>query len=340
MQNLLIWTYHRILPEPAKGAVDCATFEKQLAFLKSSGREFLDTAGLEKWFNKELDPKKKYTVLTFDDGWADNLIWAAPILKSASAKAVIAVNTSLINPEKRKSEREKSINFNAKDALESAVYGRNFDSFLTWEELGEIRDSGVWDIQAHGNSHLGCYNNLESIRGFYPEFKHWTMEYALGEPPFPGAPRAEFKSILSAPRTALSDELKNSLKKTSSDEERRALCKKTDSITLLETEDEFKKRVKEDLISCKSQLDQRLGIKAKALFWPWGQYSQKSVEIALECGFEMLFSMRKDAVCADTNRHEIPRIAAPETLKRLKKQETVFSNRLLKSIRNIFSKSD
>jgi peptidoglycan/xylan/chitin deacetylase (PgdA/CDA1 family) len=339
MQSLLIWTYHRILPEPAKGAVDCATFEKQIAFLKKSGYEFLDTAGLEKWLNKDLDPKKKYTVLTFDDGWADNLIWATPILKNTGTKAVMAVNTSLLNPEAGKN-REDSINFNAKDALEDAVYGRSFDSFLTWDELGEIKESGVWDIQAHGNSHLGCYHDLGEIRGFYPEFKHWTMEYALGEPPFDGAPRAEFKSILSAPRTVLSNELKEELKKASSDSERLSLCQNPNAIKVLETDEEFKKRVKEDLLSCKKQLEERLGIETKSFFWPWGHSSKENIETALECGFEMLFTMRKDSVNAETNRHDIPRIAAPETLKRLKKQETVFSNRLLKSLRNIFSKSN
>jgi hypothetical protein len=251
----------------------------------------------------------------------------------------MAVNTSLINKGNGNPDRKKSIDFNAKEALEAAVYGKNFDSFLTWKELEEIRDSGAWDIQAHGNSHLGCYHDLNSIRGFYPEFKHWTMEYALGEKPFIGAPRAEFKSILSAPRTVLSDELKDLLKKTEDENAKRALCQKANAIRALETEDEFEKRMREDLCSCKKQLEEHLGIKTKSFFWPWGQFTDKSVKIAVECGFEMLFTMQKDSFSADGNHLAIPRIAAPETLKRLKKQETVFSNRLLRSIRNIFSKS-
>ncbi len=342
MRPLLIWTYHRILPGPFKGAVDLSSFSGQIECLRKAGYEFVDTNGLKRWLDGELDRSKRYTMLTFDDGWADNLIWASPVLRDAGVKAVMAVNTSLVNPETRdfliENNPEKFQIVESKKALGDAVYKRDYSSFLSWEELGRVKESGVWDIQAHGNSHLGCYRDLKSVRGFYPEFKHWTMEHALGEPPFHGAPRAEFESILSAPNTVISEDLKLKLKSTDGDVERLKACIEcSDALRQTESEDEFKQRVREDLTCCKKLLQEKLDVNAESLFWPWGHFSRLGVDVGRECGYEMFFTMHKDAVTDKTDKTEIPRIAAPESIRRFKKQKTVFSNRLFSKIRKIFS---
>jgi peptidoglycan/xylan/chitin deacetylase (PgdA/CDA1 family) len=335
--NLLVWTYHRVLPEASSGAVRAEIFEKQIASLAKSGCRFIGTSELEVFLKVKLPHTDKCTMLTFDDGWADNLIWATPILKKYSAKAVLALNTGFINKnscEIRNSENYKMTN--SKEALAAAAYGRDYSSFLTWNEVMEMKKSGVWEIQAHGNSHFGCYGNLDEIRGFYPDKQHWTMESALGEPPFPGAPRTTFRSILADSKTVLSNDLKNALRQGKNENARRKLCKNHGSpVTTIETAEEFGKRVRDDLTSCRDTIKENLGQAPDCLFWPWGHYSDPSVKIAKECGFKMLFTMEKDAVTAKTPADKIPRIAAPANFEDFQRQLTIYSNQLLRSFRKM-----
>ncbi|MFA6294182.1 MAG: polysaccharide deacetylase family protein, partial [Victivallales bacterium] len=331
----VVWTYHRVLPEASSGAVRAEIFEKQLESLVKAGYKFIGTSELAPFLRVKLPHAEKCTMLTFDDGWADNLIWATPILKKYSAKAVLALNTGFINSnsgEIRNSGNYKVVN--SKDALKAAASGKDYSSFLTWNEVLEMKNSGVWEIQAHGNSHLGCYGSLADIRGFYPDKHHWTMEFALGEPPFPGAPRSTFRSILSDRKTALTDDFKNALRQAKSDKERRKLCENHSSpLKSIETPEEFEKRVSDDFTSCRNNIREHLGVAPDCLFWPWGHYTDTGIRIARKCGFRMLFTMDKDSVTEKTPMDKIPRIAAPANIEDFNRQVMIYSNPLLRSFR-------
>lgn len=85
-----ILMYHMIR-EPIKGArfnkmrVPPAGFRRQLAWLKSQGWTFSFLSEILQNPNSE----KKRVVLTFDDGYRDNLLHALPILQEFHAKATL-----------------------------------------------------------------------------------------------------------------------------------------------------------------------------------------------------------------------------------------------------------
>ena len=217
MSSLLVWTYHRILPDGGPAAVSPEALRSQIKHLRGKGYDLLDSSGLSDWLAQRLDRGRKYAMLTFDDGWVDNWIWATPVLSELGAKAVLAINTGLVELSQDGPAPRSANNYaviDSKSALGKAVFDGDRSSFLNLSELREMAKSGVWDFQAHGSSHYGCYQNLRNIRGFHPEFWHWTMERALGRKPFPGAPRAEFTSELATPRARLSDELASRLQST------------------------------------------------------------------------------------------------------------------------------
>jgi hypothetical protein len=327
------------LPEPGNAAVQVDLFDQQLTALKEAGYHFIDTIDLQNWFDNDLPRNKKYTMLTFDDGWADNLFYATPILQKHSVRAVLALNTGFTNTENKIRKADDYAIIDSKQALAQAAYDHNFQSFMTWQELRELKESGLWDIQCHGNSHIGCYQNLNHIRGFYPESSHWTMEHALGEKPFPGAPRPTFYSTLSHKRTLLANTLKNELKSSSGKAERLHICKQAKApIEVLEKDNEFRERVKNDLLTNKRLLSEHLNIESDSFFWPWGHHSEISRSIARECGFKQLFTMNKTAVTLKSDPFQLPRIAAPMSMKKFYKQITIFSNPLLRGLRNFFSK--
>ena len=202
-----------------------------------------------------------------------------------------------------------------------------------------MNNSGCWDVQAHGSSHFGAFSSLKKIRGFYPDKEHWTMRFALEEEPFAGAPRAEFRSILADPIKRIDPELMNFLKNEKNSAKKFEKCQKhSKPLVLSENEKVFKERISIDMQQCKDWLENTLNIKCSSMVWPWGHYSECSINTASELGFKMLFTMDKGAVRSDSSILCIPRIAAPSTLKRFIHQEKVFKSQFKTYIRNLFSK--
>jgi peptidoglycan/xylan/chitin deacetylase (PgdA/CDA1 family) len=103
--KVLILTYHRILPEevlrqnPAVQAgmyVRSDVFESQIFFLKEHFSVLSFGELLNFWREKTLSAEKRYCVITFDDGWLDNYLYAFPILRRHEIPATIFLPTALI----------------------------------------------------------------------------------------------------------------------------------------------------------------------------------------------------------------------------------------------------
>jgi peptidoglycan/xylan/chitin deacetylase (PgdA/CDA1 family) len=100
----LILTYHRVLSEKElnqyfiqPGMYVCNdVFEKQMQFLQKHFQILSFAELLSLWKDKALDQNKRYCVITFDDGWLDNYIYAYPILKNYRIPATIFLTTSFI----------------------------------------------------------------------------------------------------------------------------------------------------------------------------------------------------------------------------------------------------
>ncbi|MBU0533870.1 MAG: poly-beta-1,6-N-acetyl-D-glucosamine N-deacetylase PgaB [Candidatus Omnitrophica bacterium] len=56
-----------------------------------------------------------------------------------------------------------------------------------------------------------------------------------------------------------------------------------------ETEEHYRQRIYEDLLLSRNILREKLGVNARAIIWPYGEYSQASVEEAKKAGFEATF---------------------------------------------------
>ncbi len=95
---LSILIYHRVLPQPdplRPGEIDAALFEAQTRFLS---RHFsLMTVSDAAAALKEGRLPRRAACITFDDGYADNLTVAHPILTRHHAKATLFVATGYLN---------------------------------------------------------------------------------------------------------------------------------------------------------------------------------------------------------------------------------------------------
>lgn len=86
---------------------------------------------------------------------------------------------------------------------------------------------------------------------------------------------------------------------------------------------------KEDLITSKNLLKKRLGIDSKHLCWPRGKYDKKLIDLAKECGYEILYTTKRGINKADGDTNEIKRLAAKKDWKWLRKNLFIFSNDIL-----------
>jgi peptidoglycan/xylan/chitin deacetylase (PgdA/CDA1 family) len=141
-----ILAYHRVLPgremngmyvQP--GMFVCPdVFEKQMKFLKEHFSLVSFAELLDRWENKTYDRSQRYCVITFDDGWLDNYIYAYPVLKKYSIAATIFLPASFIGTPKW--FWPDKIGFLLKHYLRTRTEERNVSLSSLWEQYPWMKE--------------------------------------------------------------------------------------------------------------------------------------------------------------------------------------------------------
>lgn len=132
--NVPILLYHHVSPERELTPV---RFEEQMRWIKEQGYKTLSMDELLSVIRGAAALPAKPLVITFDDGYLNNWLFAYPILKKYGLKAMFYV-----------------------------VAGRiDTDGFMTWDQLNAMTDSGI-AIGSHTMTHRNFvrkdpYANLE-----------------------------------------------------------------------------------------------------------------------------------------------------------------------------------
>lgn len=106
--HVAILMYHRVVTDKELSRqyiqpgmyVTTKTFEKHLRFLREHFEVISFSALLSMWKNRKWDDRKRYCVITFDDGWLDNYTYALPILKEYAMPATVFVPTDFIGTDR------------------------------------------------------------------------------------------------------------------------------------------------------------------------------------------------------------------------------------------------
>ena len=131
--TVVILMYHSLLKDPArhgKYVVSPDLFESDLKYLKEHGYSFVGMQELIDFVYSGAPLPKKSVVITFDDGYYNNYLYAYPLLEKYDAKMVISVigkYTDLYDGEKP-----------------NAYY-----SHVTWDMINEMLASGRVEIGNH-----------------------------------------------------------------------------------------------------------------------------------------------------------------------------------------------
>jgi len=130
--QLPVFMYHRILKHSSSNdpyTITPDAFERDLMYLRDNGYTTIGTAELLAYTEKGMPLPEKPVVLTFDDGYYNNIYYAAPLLEKYNMKAAIFVVGS----------------FTEKSVKENAV-SPNF-SYILWEHMENL--PACFEIQNH-----------------------------------------------------------------------------------------------------------------------------------------------------------------------------------------------
>lgn len=131
---LCIVMYHGVTPDKSvqnKYMIDPAIFEEDLKYLTDNGYHTVFLSELIGHLENGSPLPDKPVILTFDDGYYNNYVYAFPLLKKYSCKAVISPIAS--EAYKAKDEKYRSPSY----------------SQCNWDELREMADSGLVELQNH-----------------------------------------------------------------------------------------------------------------------------------------------------------------------------------------------
>ena len=126
--------YHSVLPDrQGTYIVHPDLLEQDLVYLRDAGYTTVTVADLIAYVDEGKDLPKKPIMLTFDDGYYNNYLYAHPLLKQYGMRAVISPIGSV-------SEFYSD---------HPAEQDKPRYSHVTWAQLTDMVQSGVWEIQHH-----------------------------------------------------------------------------------------------------------------------------------------------------------------------------------------------
>jgi len=143
--------YHHVSKADRELNVYPDLFEDQLRELVQRGWKTLSGDEFLYFLDHKEEKPKKCVLLTFDDGFADNFVFAYPVLKKLGLKAMMFIATDFVADEDVR--RDPFVSLSHNDAWRLAYSERRSEVMCTWKELEEMESSGVFDIQSHGTTH-------------------------------------------------------------------------------------------------------------------------------------------------------------------------------------------
>ncbi|MFZ3122476.1 MAG: polysaccharide deacetylase family protein [Thermodesulfovibrionales bacterium] len=188
MRPVPVLMYHHI--NHHKGDMVTVTpevFEGQMEYLHKAGCMTLKIHDLIAYINGGLTLPQKAAVVTFDDGWLDNYIYAFPVIKKYKINATVFLITNRVENASLKNSKFKIQNSKLlipthKESKVLIEKGEDWKVVLNWELIKEMSNSGLIEFYSHTKSHAKC--NSLSEKELMEELKESReiIEKQLGSP--------------------------------------------------------------------------------------------------------------------------------------------------------------
>jgi peptidoglycan/xylan/chitin deacetylase (PgdA/CDA1 family) len=287
-----------------------ATFESHLTALRTFKYHTISLHSLYAYMSEGKKLPSRSVVLTFDDGYLDNWVYAYPLLKKYGMHGTIFVNPDFVDP-------AKSTRPNLEDvwSRHASLSDLPTCGFLSWQEMRVMERSGNIDIQSHGLTHTWYFSSSE-IADFHhpgdrypwlawnahPERKYlWMTENQQTLVPW-GTPIYEHNKSLATRRYFPDHDLDTALVHYVNSRNGATFFETVDWRQRLkevvtdyratkghrgrfESDEEYKQRLHHELAGSKQMIEAHLQHKVDFLCWPGGGYNDTAVEISKELGY-------------------------------------------------------
>lgn len=318
MLNIPILMYHSVNDAPLENplgrlSISLDEFDAQLKAIVSLGFEFVTISQLLDAARQGYANDRKWAVLTFDDGYLDNLLNAAPILESYGARATVFVSPAFI----------------CDGRVRSIADVPNGWGYLNWAELQALYRSGTFDVQSHTLTHDHVFVSDRVVDVYTADkFDRYYWLTHLLEPdtkkawegdvsPFAtvvpdGYPIFEYDRALAGRRFFPSDQFVRACVAAyegGGEAEVRRLAAAQIEKGRLESAEELGRRLEAELTRSKRIIEGRLRSEVSTVCFPGGTYNDVVLQHAERAGYVAFFRSSRDA--PRDNRSALTALALP-----------------------------
>ena len=300
---VLCLMYHSIDSEKNKGGIFVDEFEEHIKWIKDK-----KTFKMEELKGLDYKLPKNSILITFDDGYKNNYTLAFPILKKYNMKATIFLNTKFIEKD---------------------------ETYLNWDEIREMYESGLIDFQLHTHSHqltvkdievLAFYDNESSPyfkRESYSLFFDGNYDEKKDAKKLNGLPVFKLRSKISIPGykpkknfvekyRSIVELQENEFEKEKKKFLNRLFKEKKDEFFDKISEEQFKETVKFEILENKKIISEKLGKVPDCLAYPWGHRYKGNREDIKKLGVDVFITTRKGVNSLKLNKNWIYRVSGDD----------------------------
>lgn len=280
-------------------------FESQLKWLKKKKFHTITLQQLYDYMKNGTTLPKNPIILTFDDGYLDNWIYAYPLLKKYGFKGTIFVNSDFVDPTK---EYRPNLDDVWTSKTKKIKQLKN-TGFLSWGEMRKMEEEGVMNVQSHTLTHTWYFKSDKIIDFRHPGDSYiWmTWNNNLIKKPYLqiddeelvnyGEPVYQYGGSIEIRRYLSDENLKGYMisyvkEKGGKDffnsenwrgelfEVARKYKEENQINGRFETEKEYEKRVCYELQKSKEIIEDKMNKDVKFLCWPCGFVTDKALKMA------------------------------------------------------------
>ncbi len=154
-QTVPVLMYHHVSPVEGMITVSSANFEHQLQWLRSHGYHSLTCDEFAGHLAGRPVPERSI-LITFDDGYLDNWVYAYPLMKRYGFHGVIFLVTSWIGDGPVRAclgQNELPETPSHRECEDRIEQGRADEVMLRWSEIEAMRADGVFEFHSHTHTH-------------------------------------------------------------------------------------------------------------------------------------------------------------------------------------------
>ena len=149
--------YHHVSPNPGLVTVSPETFEEHMVTLARKKYRALAADEFLEFLQGQRALSGRHVLISFDDGYLDNYVYAYPILQRYGLKATICAITGLIGDGAARAYLGAAKVLPAtpdhRGCKAAVAEGRADEAMLRWSEIEAMEASGAVEIHSHTHTH-------------------------------------------------------------------------------------------------------------------------------------------------------------------------------------------